>query len=328
MSHDDYRAPEAVARAVRRNDPQLADLLVAECARLREGTAESRLAETELLAAAAPHAPRYRGQFELLSSGLFDQNVTVIEDGDRAHAWVYDDDLVSLDMGRPARSAEELWVHNVAAIESLSRAVSRRVRSIRLCFFEGTARMARALAEHDALDRVTHLDLRLEGKELPAPVARTFPALRGLTCRPSELTALLRDGAPELRSLVVWVDGWNAQVLDAAQRLPKLEHLGLIGGRPRPDDLGTLAAHPITRRLASLDVSATNDAQSFPFDALAKLYRAFEHLRRIDLPGHLVPRETYERVAALLPAAGLVAYDRRETMALDFETIGWGASAR
>ena len=78
----------------------------------------------------------------------------------------------------------------------------------------------------------------------------------------------------------------------------------------------------------SLDLSSTNDGPTFPFEALTRLHTSFEHLVRIELPGHLVPEATYERVAAVLPDAELVTHDRRETMALDFETIGWGASAR
>lgn len=306
-------------------DPRTAELLQAELARFRDPTPENRARETSLLQLAEPHAPGYRAQIGVGS--LFEANVTILHDDEhRGYAWVYDDDLASIDV----RGKGDIWQYNVDAYEQLPRAVTRDVTSIRLCLFEGTSRMFEALAEHDALDRVTHLDLRTQSGRLPDPVGRFVPGLGGLTCMHDELAALLDAGATELEGLAVWLNGWKPEVLDRAMALPKLRHLALWSGPPTGDDLTGLATHPILDRLMSLDLAgSSNDAAHFPFTALVENAAAFGYLNRLALPGHLVPLEVRGRVARALPdVPTFVSHDRREMMAVDFEMLGWGGGAR
>jgi hypothetical protein len=187
--------------------------------------------------------------------------------------------------------------------------------------------MAQVLGELGVARRVSHIELRTQRKgEVHVPIAEAFPALRGLGCSARELPTLLSHGAPELRSLVLHGDVWEPRVLDLCARAPKLRHLGLHAAT-RPEDLARLAAHPVMDRITSLEIFSTNDAARFPFDVLRSKRDAFAYLSRIWLAGHLVAPKV---VAGLhdWPEVELVTWDRRETIALDFHTIGWGAAAR
>lgn len=323
---DDVRAAEAVARAAMPIDPQLGELLAAECARLREDTVENRERERTLLAQAAPGGLRRRGQFTLIGSGLFEENVTVLEgaDGD-LHAWVYEDDIVSLD-ALPGEANP--WVRNTAAYEGLERALDRRVVSLRLCVFEGTARMAKALADRGAQSRVTHLDVRTQTANRSDAIATVFPHLRGLSCPYWELDALLEERAPSLLSLDVYFDGWQPQVLERALSAPSLRHLRLLQGGPNVDELESLAKHPRLRDLSGLDLSGVHHGSPFPFERLLELQASFAHLEHLGLPWEVLPASTVAHLREALPQAVLVSYDRREVMALDFEVSGWAAGSR
>lgn len=323
---DDVRAAVAVARAAMAVDPQLAELLAAQCTRLREDTAENRERVRALLEQAAPGGLRSRGQFTLIGSALFERNVTVLEgaEGD-AHAWVYEDDIVSLD-AQPGEA--NAWVRNTAAYEDLARALDPRVVSLRLCLFEGTSRMAEALARRGAETRVTHLDVRTQTANRSDAVAKVFPRLRGLSCPYWELDALLEEPAPSLLSLDVYFDGWQPQVLDRALAAPNLRHLRLLQGGPSADELQSLAEHPCLHALSGLDLSGVHHGDPFPFERLLQLRDSFAHLEHLGLPWQVLPEATAAHLAEALPQAVLVSYDRRETMALDFEGSGWAAGAR
>jgi hypothetical protein len=323
---DGDRAPEAVARLLR--DVDFAALLRAQCRRLREDSAEARAEERALLQASEWRDGKGRAQFSFVGAGIFEDYVIRIDDGDRSYLWVYEEDGTD-----PPEPGEEPYT---AARDRLLTAWqderTQRVHSIRLCLFSGTSRMAEALAQLGAAARVTHVELRTNepGTE-HAPIARSFPAVRGLTCADRELAPLLAEGAPRLRSLVV-THPWDqphvaieARLPDVA--LPDLRHFGLFHGPCSAEDLAVLAAHPMLRSLASLEIFSLNHATRFPFDALLDRRDAWAHLRRVLVTGHLVPDDIKRRFAAW-PEVELVGYDRREVIAFDFETRGWAAGAR
>ncbi|MBS2027496.1 MAG: hypothetical protein JST54_06270 [Deltaproteobacteria bacterium] len=324
LSSDILSGTLAIARAVAPKDPQLAEVLEAECARLQNPGAGTRARERALLEAA--HS---RSQFSLIPSGLFDQNVTTFADAEGAlQVWAYDDDIVTLDDHEP-----NPWTDSVDMEKQLTALLAspqrHRVGAIRLPLFEGSARAAAFLAGHRAASLVSHLDVRNQSKTVLVPVASAFPKLRGLSCGKNEVATLLAEGAPELESLVVRsMRGLSAEVLDAAACLPKLRHLGLRSPLPRGEELAVLSAHPVMNQLTSLKLFDVNGADRFPFGALVERHEAFAYLTRLDLPGHLVPEDVRARVRKVLPEAGFVTWARRETMALDFETTGWGAAAR
>ncbi|MBK7396207.1 MAG: hypothetical protein IPJ34_07890 [Myxococcales bacterium] len=209
---------------------------------------------------------------------------------------------------------------------------TQRVRSIRLCLFSGTTRMAETLATLGAAERVTHVELRTNDPDAEhAPIAGSFPGLRGLTCAEGELAPLLAAGAPRLRSLVV-THPWDRPPVEIAARLPAvalpdLRHFGLFHGPCSAEDLVGIAEHPMVRALTSLEFFSLDHATRFPFEALLARREAWAHLRRVLVTGHLVPDEVKQRFASW-PAVEFVGYDRREVIAFDFETRGWAAGAR
>ncbi len=326
--HAGDRAPEAVARALASLDPQLAELLSAQCARLRDENSPTRVREKALLDLAAPRKPRVRGQFAIDSHHLFSKNLTRLDDGERSYVWVYDDDAVSLDNGLPG----DPWGRNVEAgiaLRELFRsAVAARVTSIRLCLFGGVTSMAKTLDAVGASELVTHLELRTQNERatLP-PVSAAFPSLVGLACDADEVPALLARGAPALRALAVRGKRFRTTTLDLALRAPRLRHLALHHAPTTGAAIEELAMHPILDRLTSLEIFATNHARSFPFTSVLERREAFAYLRRFYLAGHLVADDVVKRFDDW-PEVELVTWDRRETMAWDFEMFGWGAAAR
>ncbi len=328
-------AAEVVGRALANSDPVAAELIAAEAVRLRTDDDAARAAEAALLAHMAPHQPGYRAQISLYD--LFDEQVTVLHGGPRDHLWAYDEDIVGLVDGigaqLPAAERAEFrrdpWAWNTAAADELGRVLrgseARRLGSIRLMAFEGAARFAAVVAEHDAAHLVSHLVLRSDRQGDDRPVT-VFPRLRGLAVDEDALALAVRDGAPELRSLVVQGTTDVRGTLAIAARLPSLRHLGLWYGAFTPDDLGHLASSALMGRLTSLELFTVNEAMQFPFEVVASL-EPFRGLRRLGLPGHLVPDEARAHVAGLR-SVDIVSHARRERLAFDIETIGWAENMR
>jgi hypothetical protein len=330
MDHDKDRAPEAVARQILAEDPQLAELLAAQCRRLRDDSAEHRARERELVALSGPHQPRYRSQFWLPSAGVFRDRLTRVDDDDRSYVWLHDDDIVSLTDAHPY--GNDPWAHNTDAarclVELWATWHAQLVSSIRMCLFGGTEAIAATVRELDAADRVTHLELRTQDEEARhAAVGAAFPALRGLACGADEAATLLAEGAAELRALVVKGPRVAPSVLDLAARAPKLRHLGLFHAPTTEPELEALARHAVLDRLTSIELFSLNDATRFPFDALLARRGAFEHLRRVHVTGHLVPLDVKRRFEDW-PEVEFISHDRRETIAFDFESLGGAAGVR
>jgi hypothetical protein len=325
-SDDGDRAPEAIARLLR--DGEFAALLEAQCLRLREDSAETRARETALLQASEWRDGKGRAQFSLIGAGLFEDYVIRVDDGDRCYLWVYEEDGTDA----PEPGEEPYTAARDRLIAAWRDERTQRARSIRLCLFSGTKRMAETLATLGAAARVTHVELRTNEPDAEhAPIARSFPALRGLTCAEGELAPLLAEGAPRLRSLVV-THPWNQPHVAIEARLPHvvlpdLRHFGLFHGPFSAGDLAVIAEHPMFGSLASLELFSLNHATRFPFDALLERRDAWAHLRRVHITGHLVPDDLKRRFAAW-PEIEFVGYDRREVIAFDFETRGWAAGAR
>jgi hypothetical protein len=327
FSLPEERISEAVAAALASSDPHMSELISAEIARLREDSAENRARESALLHASAPHQTRYRAQFA--ETKVFAQNLTTIVDQEMIAASLYDDDLVSLVDG--TGNKRDPWSQNTDATAALKKLLSGadrpRVRSIRLLLFEGTERVGQMLQQVHASELVTHLDLRRmrEGDDLP--VAGRFPNLRGLACHSKNVDVLLRDGAPELRSLVVRSCSDLPHLLELGGRLPKLRHLGIWNAPTQFDDVSRLVAHPLMNQLTSVEFHAINHTKEFPFKALLAQKEQLQYLDRLAVASHIVPPNVVERFADWSNLVW-VSWDRREQMAFDFETIGWGANAR
>jgi len=313
-SHFQPDAPEALARLMSLADPQVGSLLAAQAQRLRDDSEANRVAEAALLKTLEGRTPLVlRGRFEAPFAG----NLTVVEQGDRAYAWLADDDLLALTGGGPAGN-----VRAATALSEFWRTPRPGLRSLRLYLYGGMAPLAKACAELGVADRVTHLALQTQDpRATPLPVARAFPKLRGMRCAARELPALLAEGAPELQALVVVLDaGWVDGVLDLARRAPALRHLGLWYAVPDARQARSLAAHPLVPGLASLEVFDVTRAAQVPVEMLSALPNG-----TLYLCGHQVAPGF---VAQAGPRVRWVGWDRRETMALDFETLGWGGGAR
>ena len=329
-------AAEVVGRALARSDPQAAALIMAGAARLRGNGDAAREAESALLSAMAARQPGYRAQISLYD--LFDEQVTLLHGGPCDHVWAYDEDIVGLVDGigadlPPAQRAALLrdpWAWNTVAAAQLGRlldgSAARRIGSVRLMSFEGVRRFGAVVGDRDAARLVTHLALQEDHRADDRSVGAAFPNLRGLAVDEGSLASVLRDGAPELRSLVVRGTSDIAATLDAAAGLPSLRHLGLWYGALGPAEVERVAASEVMARLVSLELFTIDDAVRFPFDLVVAI-EPFRRLQRIGLPGHLVGDE----VRSLLvdrPEIDLVSHDRRERIAFDIETIGWAEHMR
>ncbi|WP_437614977.1 hypothetical protein WMF20_17100 [Sorangium sp. So ce834] len=144
------------------------------------------------------------------------------------------------------------------------------------------------------------------------------------------LATLLAQPAPTLRYLTIFRgddDVRGALAPLGPEKLPSLEHLALWYRPTRPEGLRALAAHPLVRRLRSLEIWSADDAKRFPFEDLLALRPSLSHLARILLGGHLIPARVQAQLAAW-PAVELVSYDRREVLALDIAALGWTQAQR
>lgn len=340
IADDVELAAEVVGRHLAHTDPPAAALIAAEASRLRVDDETTRVPEAQLLAAMGPRQPGYRGQISLYD--LFADQVTLLRGGPCDHLWAYDEDLVGLVDGAgpnlPAAERAALhrdpWAWNTAAAEALALVLRsgeiRRLGSIRLMAFEGVARFAAVVAEHDAAHLVSHLVLQSERRFDPddpdRSIVAAFPRLRGLSVDEPALASALRDGAPDLRALVVRGTTDIHASLSVAAAVPSLRHLGLWYGALTTDDLDRIASSAVIERLASLELFTVNESTRFPFDAARRL-EPFASLQRLGLPGHVVPEEVRQRFADR-PGVDFVSHDRRERIAFDIETIGWAENMR
>lgn len=324
---------EALARTVARKDPQAADVIAAQANRWRGDTVDTRAVEADLLLRSGPHQPDNRTHFSF--QDLFEENLTVLHGGLGDHLFVYDHDLTTLYDGRPAGTPapvnrEAAWDGNESVAAALGRLLAgserRRLRSIRLHLFEGTRRVAPVIAAHDAAALVSHLMLWTERDGPQTPVARLFPRLIGLSADPAWLPELLADGAPFLRSLVVYGRQWWARTLDLAAGLPHLVHLGLWAEDTEAEDVLRMARSPLLLRLRSLEFFGSNYTDRFPFGTVLA-QDAFRSLSRLGLPGHLVGGDVRARFEDW-PEVDFVGYDRRSRIAFDLETTGWAEYTR
>ncbi|MCC7540006.1 MAG: hypothetical protein IT379_27555 [Deltaproteobacteria bacterium] len=324
-------AADVVADALAASDAQAAEILRAQAAWLRDGTGASRARATALVAAITDpkNLPAWRSQIWM--GGLFDHRLTLLPAGDGLEAWLYDDDIATLgDLADGDDIDEHPWARNTGAAEALDRLLAstdaKRVRALRLLSFEGTRRFAETLRARGALDRVTHVELRLQRECEETSLPRVFPALSGLCCAAADLRALLADESDSLRALVVCGELRSVQqLLRSAKKAPGLRHLGVHYARWDADRLATLLRSPTIRRLTSLELYDVNGAAEFPFEDLVASQSAWRHLRHLALPGHCVVRDP--RLAEL-PNVTFVGHDRREVLALDLETRGWARNTR
>ncbi len=312
---------DALSRLLSRTDPLMAALVAVQAARLASDSEPLQAREAELLRAA-----ENRPGLSIRSGGEapFSRNLTVLEQGAHTWAWIADDDIFTLSGGAPGRR-EDPWAGNKRGEEALAELLGLRLAAapdLRLFLFGGLSRLGRACAEAGLAQRVTHLALQTQDPRAePLPLARCFPAVRGLRCSARELPALLAEGAPTLESLVVTAEaGWVEGVLDLALRAPALRHLGLWHAAPNAEQAERLVAHPLLPRLASLELFDVAHAARLPFEVLARAPVPVLHLCH-----HQVPPE---RLAAAGPRARGVGWDRREAIARDFQSTGWGGGAR
>jgi hypothetical protein len=132
---------------------------------------------------------------------------------------------------------------------------------------------------------------------------------------------------PGLRALVVRGEVQVPALLEALGRAPALRHLGVHFKAWRPDELGALLERGPLKTLSSLELHDVNRAADFPFDAFLAGQAAWRHLGFVGLPAHAVGNEVRSRFAGF-GAITFVGHDRRDALALDFETTGWGYTAR
>ncbi|MCA9707989.1 MAG: hypothetical protein KDK70_19205 [Myxococcales bacterium] len=189
-------AGELVAAALEREDPQAAAIIRAQAQWLRRGDAASREAAEALVHAItdAEHPGRWRSQIYL--GDVFSTPSTVLADDHEAHAWVYDDDVVSL----PDRYSYDPRIHPTAweastTAEDALRAVldaprPQPLRSLRLLMFGGTAKPWAVLHERGAHQRVTHLSLRLQRECEESLAVEGARNLRELAAQPLPLLLL------------------------------------------------------------------------------------------------------------------------------------------
>jgi hypothetical protein len=307
----------AVTRSL--DDPLLAQLLRAQCERLRDESPSTREQERAAKRAWLAAAPSRALRRHLSFGRLFGQHVTAFDDDDGRYVWAYDSDLMSLDEGKV-----DPWVDNVEMEQEMRALWSNRggtwVRSLRLILFEGIARAAALVAKLRAAERVTHVDLRCQSREPLGPVVRAFPALVGLRCKASDLPALLAEEAPTLCALSITMARWDTRVLELVLRAPAVRHLEL-GFSLESTHLFELMRHPMMGRLTSLGLSTPSPGSLL--DHLDEL----RPLRRIELSARRLTDRTRARLQAALPQANIDA-DEVDRMALDFATVGWCSGTR
>ncbi|MGK3964358.1 hypothetical protein WMF38_09305 [Sorangium sp. So ce118] len=273
----------------------------------------------------------------------FDEPFACLDDGrDGLFAWAYDEDAATIEdalrpelslIGRdtlgfspddPDVSLGIVGLHRLRRL--LASAAGRTLRSLRLMIFGALGPFVDLLNARGCASLVTSLVVRGSSP----PIGAALPSLRGLGAPERTLATLLAQPAPALRYLTVFRgddDLRGALATLAPEKLPSLEHLALWYRPTRPEGLRAVAAHPLVRRLRSLEIWSADDAKRFPFEALLALRPSLSHLDRLLLGGHLVPARIQAQLAAW-PAVELVSHDRREVLALDIAALGWTQALR
>jgi hypothetical protein len=320
-----FAVEHLIDRLRERGDQDSARVLAPQAAWLRSGDAGDLAEVVRRTDAVLDPETQQRRFMRVDHAGAFGENLSFLGE----EAWVFDDDLVSLVDGRlqdPERHPTP-WDANVAAAQQLREAVEggRYPTAVRLLVFEGTERLHRALRGL-GLDRaVTHLEMRLQRESDESALAERFLGLRGLALDGSQLGQVFRDPLPELRSLVIR-GTFESGVLERVRRkAPRLAHLSVRYAKWSEDLLR--AALSSADSLKTLQFFDVNQARQFPFAALHALRAEWSHLALLGVPGHLVSEGERARFADD-PQIVFVGHDRRETVALDFETHGWPHNAR
>ena len=160
-----------------------------------------------------------------------------------------------------------------------------------------------------ALPRLRELTLRagamgLVGIDLPQ-LRRLMIVTGGLSA--ASLDAIAKADWPELRELFVQVgaSGENAATdvslvapLLSGERLPKLEHLGIMNCEFTDELCVRLPSAPILPRLRSLDLSMGTMSMR-GVEALCRQPQAFAHLESIDVDDNYLPPEARARLEQL-----------------------------
>ena len=79
--------------------------------------------------------------------------------------------------------------------------------------------------------------------------------------------------------------------------------------------------------LETLDFFDVNNASNFPFAEVLAQRESLEHLRRLHLPGHLVPESTRKHFADW-PEARFLSFERVEALGYDLWAIGYPKALR
>jgi len=308
----------AFASLVRARDATAAALIEIEARRLVAPTEESTADERDALRS--------------LGGGFWfhemDANVLAIDHTEGLHVWCYDDDLVTLGDRSLRLGARRHAVDAISDLKALfTRRSAKELRSLQLLLFGPVAPFRELLDEVDAREGVTRLVLRREHDEPLTPLADVFPLLVGLEGAADDLPRLLEGGHEALEALVVRAGALSRFAFLSPKLLPGLRHLGVREPNVSAGALRAFLQTPIVGQLRSLDVSSTNHAETFPFDALWDARTHLSHLERIIVGGHLVPERVLRRFAVWSEVT-FVGHDRREALAIDLETTGWPFGSR
>ncbi|KYF86209.1 hypothetical protein BE17_47170 [Sorangium cellulosum] len=322
------------AQLERRGDPT-GTLLAFQAERLERDGDDACSMERELLDALkamtfAP-IPGFDEPFACLDDGrdgllawAYDEDAATIEDALRPELALIGRDTLGFSPDDPDVSLGMVGLHRLRRL--LASAAGRTLRSLRLMIFGALGPFVDLLNARGCASLVTSLVVRGSSP----PVGSALPSLRGLGAPERTLATLLAQPAPALRYLTVFRgddDLRGALAPLAPEKLPSLEHLALWYRPTRPEGLRAVAAHPLVRRLRSLEIWSADDAKRFPFEDLLALRPSLSHLERLLLGGHLVPARVQAQLAAW-PAVELVSHDRREVLALDIAALGWTQALR
>ncbi|XXX81084.1 hypothetical protein WMF30_20210 [Sorangium sp. So ce134] len=332
---DMLTAPRLIgAQLERRGDPT-GTLIAFQAERLLRDGDDARAMERELLdsieAMPLGTVPDFGEPFACIDDGhggllawAYDDDAATIEDELRPELTLIGRDTLGFSPDDPGVSLGVVGLHRLRRL--LASAAGSSLRSLRLMISGALGPFLDLLNAHGCASVVTSLVVR--GSSPSVGVA--LPGLRGLGAPERILATLLAQPAPALRYLTVFRgddDVRGALASLGPEKLPSLEHLALWYRPTRPEGLRALAAHPLIRRLRSLEIWSADDAKRFPFEDLLALRPSLSHLPRLLLGGHLVPAGAQAQLAAW-PAVELVSHDRREVLALDIAALGWARAQR
>ncbi|WP_437485760.1 hypothetical protein WME75_01760 [Sorangium sp. So ce1014] len=335
FEEDMLAAPRLIgAQLERRGDPT-GTLLAFQVERLLRDGDDARAMERELLdsltAMTFGPIPDLGEPFACIDDGhdgllawAYDEDAATIEDALRPELALIGRDTLGFSPDDSDVSLGVVGLHRLRRF--LASAAGRSLRSLRLMISGALGPFLDLLNAHSCASAVTSLVVRGASPSVGA----ALPGLRGLGAPERNLANLLAQPAPALRYLTVFRgddDVRGALAPLDPEKLPSLEHLALWYRPTRPEGLRALAAHPLVRRLRSLEIWSADDAKRFPFEDLLALRPSLSHLARLLLGGHLVPAGAQAQLAAW-PAVELVSHDRREVLALDIAALGWTRALR